>query len=99
MKPGPNRKTRKIGAGGAGPGRPKGARGKVSEAARSILGEKGGLVVQKVIDAAIEGDMAEGRALHADADLILRDYSYDPTSKTVLRKSVPMERSGEPFLK
>jgi hypothetical protein len=63
LKSGANRKTRKIGAGGAGPGRPKGARGKVSEAARSILGEKGGLVVQKVIDAAIEGDMAAGRAL------------------------------------
>jgi hypothetical protein len=60
---GPNKKTRKIGAGRSGPGRPKGARGKVSEAARSILGEKGGLVVQKVIDAAIAGDMAAGRAL------------------------------------
>src|SRR5438046_2763457 len=59
----PNKKTTKIGEGRAGPGRPKGARGKVSKAARSVLGEEGGLVVQKVIDAALAGDTAAGRAL------------------------------------
>ena len=37
------------------------------------------------LEAVAEAYRVEG--LHADADFIIRDYSYDPTSQTVLRKS------------
>ena len=56
-----------------------------------MIGEVGSL------EAVAEAYRSEG--LHSDADFILKDYSYDPTSKTVLRKSALMERSGEPFVK
>jgi CCR4-NOT transcriptional regulation complex NOT5 subunit len=37
------------------------------------------------LEAVAEAYRIEG--LHSDADFILRDYLYDPTSKTVSRKS------------
>ena len=49
------------------------------------------------LEAVAEAYRVEG--LHADADFVIRDYWYDPTSQTVLRKSTLMERSGEPFVK